>query len=146
LDKLEEVGKRRRITGGRFFIFARAEKHERHQTYMTLIRPDGDDGTAADILAAVKEHLKDVALDIDRRRKSLQSKPDLDPGAMKKLMADYRTVTQNCFTEANRLEEQLKRNAGIVHEYAVDFDAARDEIRGRLARLRGAGSAGDVPE
>ncbi len=41
--------------------------------------------------------------------------------------------------ERTRVEKLRKQVAGVVHDYALDFDAARDEIGRRLARLREAG-------
>jgi len=112
---------------------------------MTLIIPDGNDG-ADSILETVKEHLKEVALDIDACRNRLKHDPMLDAGDLKKLMADYRTITNNCVMEANRLEEQRKRRTGVVHDFALDFEAARSEIRQRMACLRRAGHAGEISE
>ena len=113
---------------------------------MILIRPEGNNGAPADVLKITEEHLHEVALDIDERRNCLRNDPGLDASALNKLLADYRGVAQNCFKEANRLEEQRKRKAGIVHEYALDFSAARDEIWRRLARLRDAAGPGAISE
>ncbi|MCT8329234.1 hypothetical protein [Albidovulum sediminis] len=41
--------------------------------------------------------------------------------------------------ERNRIAKLSKEQAGVVHDYALDFDAARIEIGRRLARLRDAG-------
>ena len=41
--------------------------------------------------------------------------------------------------ERNRIEKLGKEQAGVVHDYALDFDAARIELGRRLARLRDAG-------
>lgn len=48
-------------------------------------------------------------------------------------------IVQSVLTERERLEKLRKSEGGVVHDYALDFDGARDEIGRRLARLRDAG-------
>lgn len=48
-------------------------------------------------------------------------------------------IVQSVLTERERLEKLRKSDGGVVHDYALDFDAARDEVGRRLARLRDAG-------
>jgi hypothetical protein len=43
---------------------------------------------------------------------------------------------QTFFDERKKVEEQFRRDPGVVHAVALDFDRARAEIGGRLARLR----------
>ena len=52
---------------------------------------------------------------------------------------------QSALDERAKVEKLRRQDAGVVHDYALDFDAARDEIGRRLARLRAAGSGGGVP-
>ncbi|MEM6694203.1 MAG: hypothetical protein AAF626_06020 [Pseudomonadota bacterium] len=55
-----------------------------------------------------------------------------------KAAAHAAAATKHLLTEKHRVYEQQKRHAGIVGDFAIDFDAARDEIGRRLARLRAA--------
>ena len=48
-------------------------------------------------------------------------------------------ATQNLLRERNRMFELHKTKAGIVNDYAIDFDTARAEIGRRLSCLRAAG-------
>lgn len=48
-------------------------------------------------------------------------------------------IVQSVLTERERLEKLRKSEGGVVHDFALDFDAARDEVGRRLARLRDAG-------
>lgn len=49
--------------------------------------------------------------------------------------------------ERQRIEERKRKEIGAASGgIAIDFDAARDEIGRRLARLRAAGGTGGIPE
>jgi hypothetical protein len=48
---------------------------------------------------------------------------------------------QMVMDERTRVEKLRKNVAGVVRDYAIDFDAARDEIGRRLACLREAGGS-----
>ncbi|MCV2868525.1 hypothetical protein OEW28_07780 [Defluviimonas sp. WL0002] len=54
--------------------------------------------------------------------------------------SDLRKALTLFLEENNRIAKLSKEQAGVVHDYALDFDAARNEIGRRLARLRDAGS------
>ncbi|MFC2967865.1 hypothetical protein [Acidimangrovimonas pyrenivorans] len=53
---------------------------------------------------------------------------------------ELRQALQAVLTERAIIEKLRKEEAGIVHDHALDFDAARVEIGRRLARLRDAGA------
>ena len=113
---------------------------------MTLITPNGDELPSEEILAAAIEEyersIRDVREMIARvERGELPLKSE----ARDKFVR-LRVMTQLAMQERDRLEERRKKEVGCVHGYALDFGAARDEIRRRLARLRAAGSAGRVPD
>ena len=61
------------------------------------------------------------------------------------LLAELRRATWTIHEERKKADEERKRELGIVHGYALDFDAARDEIKRRMARLRAAEDPGGVP-
>ena len=52
---------------------------------------------------------------------------------------DLKTAFQLVMDERTRVEKLRKQVAGVVGDLRLDFDAARDEIGRRLARLRDAG-------
>lgn len=56
-------------------------------------------------------------------------------GFMKELRQAFHTAME----ERTRVEKLRRQDAGVVRDYALDFDAARAEIGRRLARLRDAG-------
>ena len=55
---------------------------------------------------------------------------------------DLKAAFQMVMDERTRIEKLRKQIAGVVHDYAIDFDAARAEIGRRLACLRDAGGGG----
>ena len=54
-------------------------------------------------------------------------------------LKDLRVALQLAMEERARLAKFDKERAGVVYDYALDFDAARIEISRRLACLREAG-------
>ena len=54
-------------------------------------------------------------------------------------LKDLRMAFQLAVEERAKLAKFDKEKAGVVYDYALDFDAARAEIGRRLARLRDAG-------
>ena len=53
-----------------------------------------------------------------------------------RLLSDIRYWLKQAHDVESEIETQRKANAGIAHEYAIDFDAARSQVRCRLDRLR----------
>ncbi len=60
------------------------------------------------------------------------------PAAVRDLKAAFQLVME----ERTRFEKLRKQTAGAIGNGQLNFDAARDEIGRRLARLRDAGSGG----
>ncbi len=55
---------------------------------------------------------------------------------------DLRQALLLVFEERAKVAKLDKQDAGVAYDYALDLDAARDEICSRLARLRDAGGGG----
>ncbi len=55
---------------------------------------------------------------------------------------EFQKALLTAMQERQKVEQLRKQDAGIAYDYALDFDAARDEIGRRLARLRAAGGGG----
>lgn len=82
-----------------------------------------------------RDMAEEMALALRRFREGDFSEAKGASAAAKDLRAAYHLVMD----ERTRVEKLRKQVAGVVHDYALDFDAARDEIGRRLARLREAG-------
>lgn len=57
-------------------------------------------------------------------------------------LKELRGAAQNVLEERTRVAKLRKQQDGVVHDYALDFAAARAEIGRRLACLRDAGQGG----
>jgi predicted Zn-dependent peptidase len=111
---------------------------------MTLITPEGDDGAAEEILRAAKEHFEETAREIEACRKRLRQGEEVSPSELQKLRAQLKAEARLYYEEAQRLARELRKQAGIAGQFALDFDAARQEVGRRMARLRAAGGSGEV--
>ncbi|WP_422073667.1 hypothetical protein [Tranquillimonas rosea] len=111
---------------------------------MTIKRPSVEEG-ARSLLVEAEAHYREALEDFLAVKLYLKDRDDLAEAEIKQKAAEYRRATQTLFDERKRLEDHLKRLEGIAREYALDFDAVRAEIGGRLDRLRAAGGAGEVP-
>lgn len=113
---------------------------------MTLIRPESGEQSPEQVL-------EDAQRQFDRTRDALE-------GLIQKIQAgkvvpaaestsavrEMGRAKQTLFDERKKIEEQLRRDAGIHNAYALDLGAARLEIRRRMACLRAAGEGGAVSE
>lgn len=112
--------------------------------HMALITPFRTEGTAAGLLEVANAHYEDALEAMQIVKLYLKEGSDLAPTEIARAAADLRKATQTLFDERKRLEDQRRKEAGVVHDFGLDFDAARDEIGGRLDRLRAARGADGV--
>lgn len=113
---------------------------------MTLIKPDGDDGTAHEILRVAAEQFERAILDLETATKSLAGGEGVNATEARKLAKLLSEATSVYFIEKQKIENSSKNKRGIVHDFAVDFAGAREEIRCRMDRLRTAANPGDISE
>ena len=113
---------------------------------MTLIKPDGNDGAAQDILRAAAQHFENTLTAFQRSTDKIMSGEDAPSPESEKLARLFSGATQVLFKEKQKIEDSNRKDAGIVYDFALDFASARDEIRGRLARIRDAANSGDISE
>lgn len=86
--------------------------------------------------AQFQRFAEDLSLLIERIR-------DGDTGRAKEAaqtLKDLEKALQTVFEERTKVEKLRRQEAGVVHDYALDFDEARDEVGRRLALLRAAGN------
>lgn len=104
---------------------------------MTLIRPDDFGREDISVAIAEDQFLEALVAVAEATRKirnqELEALQDIP-----KLAAHATAARKQLLAEKERVYEQQKRDSGIAHDFAIDFDAARDEIGRRLARLRAA--------
>ncbi|SFB83732.1 hypothetical protein [Tropicimonas isoalkanivorans] len=63
---------------------------------------------------------------------------------LKGVLSELRKASFTMMEEARHVEDLRRKLVGDVHKQAFDLAAARDEIGGRIARLRAARGAGGV--
>lgn len=112
-------------------------------TNMALIRPLRDKGNATDLLEVALAHYEDALESLNIVRLYLkEGGGDLPASEITRAASDFRKATQTLFDERKRLEDQCRREAGIVHDVGLDLAEARDEIGRKLDRLRAAQGPG----
>lgn len=99
----------------------------------------GEEGTPADLLAGAEGLYRDVAEELILAMHKVRQGEFGEVRAATQAVKDLRVAFQLVMDERTRVEKLRKQVAGVVRDYALDFDAARDEIGRRLARLREAG-------
>lgn len=135
---LEEVGKRHGATRRRFFICPCDPATQRVQRLMTSDLPS-DDPPRVDLLEATEDLYRQAAEDLVLAQRKLRQGSVDEVKAAAQAVKDLKAAFQLVMEERTRIEKLRKQIAGVVHDYAIDFDAARAEIGRRLACLRNAG-------
>ncbi|SLN21630.1 hypothetical protein PSA7680_00808 [Pseudoruegeria aquimaris] len=112
---------------------------------MSLITPFGGRSAQDEILAAANEHLERLIRTVRLLTNQLEAGEFKDLAETTKVVRDAGAALQIAFRERENVEKLRRKDAGIVHDYAIDFDAARDEIGRRLDCLRAARNADGLP-
>lgn len=105
---------------------------------MTINFSAGDDPPKS-FVAEMEELFQDTADELWTVLKDIKDGKTEEVKAVNQIIKELRTAFRQAAEERNRIEELRRKGAGIVHDYALDFDAARAEIGRRLACLRDAG-------
>ena len=99
----------------------------------------GEHGPEA-LLKASEDLYREVALELAEASRRVRDGEFGEVKAAMQAARDLRAAFQLVMDERTRVDKLRKQVAGVVHDYALDFDAARTEIGRRLARLRDAGA------
>jgi hypothetical protein len=110
---------------------------------MTLNFLIGEEAPDA-VLAVAEDWIRQAAEDIARTVQAVRAGGFPEVKTAEKHVRDLRAALELFIDERNRVEKLRKQVAGAVGASGLDFDAARDEIGRRLARLRDAGGGGGV--
>jgi predicted nucleic acid-binding Zn-ribbon protein len=99
--------------------------------------PETEDlGSASDILKQTEAHYTRAISALDELVRRIEQGDIVANREAQETATDLRKAMQTFFDERKKVEEQFRRDPGVVHAVALDFDRARAEIGGRLARLR----------
>jgi hypothetical protein len=112
---------------------------------MVLITPDDGPSGLTTSIRSLEHQLADMRQELEAKYEQLRAGDlsNLKDGA--KATAEIRQWLKIALEAEVQLEKHRKNEKGIVHDYALDFDAARAAIGCRLDRLRRARCTGRVP-
>ena len=112
---------------------------------MTEMQSIEQDGSPQRILSVTEEHLQRSVDDLNGVIKAIKAGDISRSKEVTAIISLLGKALQSALDERTRVEKLRKQEAGVVNDYALDFDAARDEIGRRLARLRATGSGAELP-
>ncbi|WP_165971726.1 hypothetical protein [Meridianimarinicoccus aquatilis] len=113
---------------------------------MTMIYPKLGDGSSEEVFSEAQQTFHRATRALNKLVDQLDVDELSNGGEANRLLKELKQALQTALAERERLEQKAKTDAGIVGDYAVDFDAARLEIGRRLACLRADGGSGSVSE
>ncbi|WP_197474202.1 hypothetical protein [Rhodobacter xanthinilyticus] len=99
----------------------------------------GGESPSADLLKETEDLYREVAQELALAMQGVRQGDLTEAKAAMQAVKDLRAAFQMVMDERTRVEKLRRQVAGVVRDYALDFDAARSEIGRRLARLREAG-------
>lgn len=105
---------------------------------MTIKFSEGE-VSPVDLLAETEGLFRETAEELVRAVRSIKAGAFGDAKAATQAVKDLKTAFEMVMDERTRVEKLRRQVTGAVGAQALDFDAARDEIGRRLARLRDAG-------
>jgi hypothetical protein len=110
-------------------------------TNTTMIYPEKGTGGSDEVFSEAQQTFQRATSALNKLVGQLDVGELSNGGEANRLLKELKSALQTALQERERLEQKARSDAGIVNDYAVDFDAARSEIGRRLACLRGAGGA-----
>ena len=111
---------------------------------MTDMTPMGEEPDPQRMLEIALQTFERAITALNDRVQALEQGELVEPKELKRLTADAGQAFRTAFDERKKLEEYRKKEAGELRAHELDFEAARNEIGRRLARLRTTGDPGAV--
>ena len=113
---------------------------------MTLITPEQGTSRIEDRIGSISNQLESLRKSLEDLEQQVRAGEVGTETDARKQMSAIQNMVRLALDAEMKLDEQRKRKAGIVNDYALDFDAARSSIGCRLGRLRAARCPGRIPE
>lgn len=148
---LDEMGRRPRGTPVAAFSCRRGRgatrEGKRHEaaTRMVLITPEQGPSGLTSAINALEEQLADMRGELEALYRRIRAGELDELKNATRATAEIRQWLKIAIEMEAQLEKRRQHERGIVHGYAIDFAAARFEIRCRMDRLARARCAGRVP-
>ncbi|MGB0660648.1 MAG: hypothetical protein ACPGNV_10755 [Mangrovicoccus sp.] len=108
---------------------------------MTLIYRQNGDDSSEKIFAEAFAKFERASSALDTVVRQLEAGEVSEVGDVKKLVSSFETAAELTLKARQKLDERRSKQTGIVHDYAIDMDAAKLEIGRRLACLRNSSGA-----
>ena len=109
---------------------------------MTLITPDEGPTGLSTSITSLERQLADMKDDLESLYIRIRGGELEELKNATRATAEIRQWLKIAIEAEATLEKRNKHNKGIVHGYALDFDAAKQSIECRLDRLRRARGSG----
>ncbi len=103
------------------------------------------DGSPEAILSVTEQHLARSVEDLNLVIREIKAGNISRTREVTAIVTMLGKALQSALDERAKVEKLRRHDAGVVNDYALDFDAARDEIGRRLARLRATGGGAGIP-
>jgi hypothetical protein len=103
------------------------------------IRVSGDEISSRSMVEETIELFEEMAEDLTTLRHRLRSGEFGEAKDVVRQVREVRSALHLVLEERAKVAKLSKDDAGVVYDYALDLDAARDEVCRRLACLRDAG-------
>lgn len=111
---------------------------------MTLITLDEAPTGLSTSITSLERQLNDMRADLEILQEKIRAGDLEELKNSTRAISDIRQWLKIAIEAEANLNERNKRDKGIVHDYALDFDTARTSIGCRLDRLRRARCPGRV--
>ena len=99
---------------------------------MTLICVEQENDGSAKLFADALEKFERASSALDEMIRKLESGDFSEVGDVKKIVAALDNASDLSLKARMKLDERDRKRAGIAHDFAIDFNAARLEIGRRL--------------
>lgn len=100
---------------------------------MTLICIEQENDGSAKIFADAIERFERASDALNEMIKKIEAGDFSEIADAKKIVAALDTASDMSLKARLKLDERDKKRAGVAHDFAIDFDAARTEVGRRLA-------------
>lgn len=111
---------------------------------MKVLRPLGDEGIAQARLRELESHYDRAVEIMETRINRISEGEDITKTEADRLIYDTHRAIQSYLDARKKIEDELKKEAGIAREHTIDFKAARSKIGSLLDRIRNAGGSEGV--
>lgn len=103
---------------------------------MILITPDSDDDSIQHSIESIAVQLRSFSRDLEDLQTKISAGDTVNETDARKLFSEMRSWLKLAREAEHACAERNKKAIGIVGDYGLDLDAARDQIGCRLDRLR----------